>query len=220
MKTLPILTALVGLAANTEAATILSPGTSITGTTTALNLNLSHATTALRPVAGANVTLSNSGGNLLYTPNSSVTSDYSVTWGGLSIDSNNFRYAQVTFSATPVGAVDSAWQTFFADGDSSIGGANNSSQNIGTVALGTIPLVVVIDMTAINGTTGPLGWGAAGALSDTVTSLRFDMFENVGNNGRQFTISSVVLGNAVVPEPSSALLGGLGLLALLRRRRA
>ena len=218
MKTLPILTALVGLAANTEAATILAPGTSITGTTTALNLSLTASPTGIRPVGG-NATLSNSGGNLLYTPNN-ASGDYFVTWGGLSIDSNNFRYAQVTFSAIDAGAVTSGWQTFFADGDSSIGGANNSSQNIGTVALGTIPLVVVIDMTAINGTTGPLGWGAAGALSDTVTSLRFDMFENVGNNGRQFTISSVVLGNAVVPEPSSALLGGIGFLALLRRRRA
>ena len=219
MKTLPILTALIGLAAHTKAATILAPGTSITGTTTPLNLNLSHATTALRPVAGTNVTLSTSGGNLLYTPNNS-SGDYFVTWNGLTIDSNNFRYVQVTFSATPVGAVDSGWQTFFVDGDSSIGGGNNSGQNIGTVALGSIPLVVVIDMTAVNGSTGALGWGAAGAGSDIVTSLRFDMFENTGNNGRTFTISSVVLGNAVVPEPSSALLGGIGFLALLRRRRA
>ena len=219
MKTLPILTALIGLAANTEAATILAPGTSITGATTSLNLSLSSGSS--RPTAGTNVTLTNSGADLVYTPNSAITSDYFVTWSSLTtIDSNLLRYVQVTFSATPVGAVDSGWQTFFADGDSTIGGGSNSGQGIGTVALGSIPLVVVIDMTAVNGSTGALGWGAAGALSDTVTSLRLDMFENVGNNGRSFTISSVVLGNAVVPEPSSALLGGIGFLALLRRRRA
>lgn len=220
MKHLPILTALASLTSITNAASILTPGTSITGTTTSLNLSLTASPTGIRPLAGTNVTLSNSGGNLLYTPNSSVTSDYFVTWNSLNIDSNNFRYVQVTFSAIAAGAVDSGWQTFFADGDSSIGGGNNSGQNIGTVALGSIPLVVVIDMAAVNGTTGALGWGAADPASDTVTSLRLDMFENIANNGKTFTISSVVLGNAVVPEPSCAFLGGMGFIALFRRRRA
>jgi len=119
--------------------------------------------------------------------------------------------------------VSSGWQTFFADGDSTIGGGSNSGHGIGTVTPGAVPLVVVIDMIAFTGgsggTEGARGWGAADPASDTVTSLRFDMFENTANNGKTFTISSVVLGNAIVPEPSSALLGGLGVLCLLRRRR-
>jgi fibronectin-binding autotransporter adhesin len=40
-----------------------------------------------------------------------------------------------------------------------------------------------------------------------------------GTNTWQFTESTGVLGLTVVPEPRAALLGGLGLLALLRRRR-
>ena len=40
-----------------------------------------------------------------------------------------------------------------------------------------------------------------------------------GSNTWQFTESTGVLGLNVVPEPSTALLGGLGVLALLRRRR-
>ena len=42
---------------------------------------------------------------------------------------------------------------------------------------------------------------------------------NAGNESWTFTESTGVLGLAVVPEPRAALLGGLGLLALLRRRR-
>jgi autotransporter-associated beta strand protein len=40
-----------------------------------------------------------------------------------------------------------------------------------------------------------------------------------GGNTWQFTESTGVLGLTVIPEPGAALLGGLGMLALLRRRR-
>ena len=40
-----------------------------------------------------------------------------------------------------------------------------------------------------------------------------------GENTWTFTESSGVLGLTVVPEPKAALLGSLGMLALLRRRR-
>jgi hypothetical protein len=40
-----------------------------------------------------------------------------------------------------------------------------------------------------------------------------------GGNTWQFTESTGVLGLTVIPEPSAVLLGGLGVLALLRRRR-
>lgn len=42
---------------------------------------------------------------------------------------------------------------------------------------------------------------------------------NAGNEVWTFTQSSGDLNLTVIPEPSAALLGGLGLLALLRRRR-
>lgn len=49
-----------------------------------------------------------------------------------------------------------------------------------------------------------------------VYSLKITAAGTAGNN---LGVDSFVINGAVVPEPSTALLGGLGLLALLRRRR-
>lgn len=57
----------------------------------------------------------------------------------------------------------------------------------------------------------------------TITSLRLDpiggaaLNSNSETNGNTFDVDFVQI--TAIPEPSSALLGGLGLLALLRRRR-
>jgi len=48
--------------------------------------------------------------------------------------------------------------------------------------------------------------------------LRFDSFA-FGTTADRATITDTDLSNAVIPEPSTALLGAIGLLALLRRRR-
>lgn len=47
--------------------------------------------------------------------------------------------------------------------------------------------------------------------------LRVNFFEGSGANNRRVLIDSISY--SVIPEPSSALLGGLGMIALLRRRR-
>jgi len=57
----------------------------------------------------------------------------------------------------------------------------------------------------------------SGSLLDADLNGVWDLTS--GSNTWQFTQSTGVLGLAVVPEPRAALLGGLGLLALLRRRR-
>lgn len=51
-----------------------------------------------------------------------------------------------------------------------------------------------------------------------VTSAAGDYVAPIGNTGENFR-RVVAAGFEAIPEPSSALLGGLGLLALLRRRR-
>lgn len=66
---------------------------------------------------------------------------------------------------------------------------------------------------------------ATGALTYTFVpddvgktlGLRVSFFEGTGSNGREVLIDSISY--SVIPEPSSALLGGIGMLALLRRRR-
>lgn len=58
-------------------------------------------------------------------------------------------------------------------------------------------------------------------LASGVSSIRFLLSPNPANSQVGIAREFDVFGTAtVVPEPSTALLGGLGLLALLRRRRA
>ena len=58
----------------------------------------------------------------------------------------------------------------------------------------------------------------SGSLLDADSNGIWDLTD--GDNTWQFTESTGVLGLTVIPEPRAALLGGLGLLALLRRRRS
>ena len=57
----------------------------------------------------------------------------------------------------------------------------------------------------------------SGSLLDGDSNGIWDL--NSGNNTWQFTESTGILGLTVIPEPSAALLGGLGMFCLLRRRR-
>jgi hypothetical protein len=52
----------------------------------------------------------------------------------------------------------------------------------------------------------------------TATTFRIYGWDNIATAG-QIRIDDVTLNGTVVPEPSAAILGGLGLLAILRRRR-
>lgn len=59
------------------------------------------------------------------------------------------------------------------------------------------------------------------ALNDitTATEFRIYIYDGSSNLNRTVRLDNVVLNATVIPEPSAALLGSLGLLALLRRRR-
>ena len=54
----------------------------------------------------------------------------------------------------------------------------------------------------------------------TTITFRLSTFDSHNDNGRLSRFDDFTLNGDVIPEPSTALLGGLGLLALLRRRRA
>jgi PEP-CTERM motif len=57
-------------------------------------------------------------------------------------------------------------------------------------------------------------------LISGVDAVRFNFFDPNGDSMQRTVYRELdVIGTATVPEPSAALLGGLGLLALLRRRR-
>ena len=63
-------------------------------------------------------------------------------------------------------------------------------------------------------------FASAIALSaNTDYKLRISVFEGTNQAGNFGGINSFSLNGSVIPEPSAALLGGLGMLCLLRRRR-
>ncbi len=69
-----------------------------------------------------------------------------------------------------------------------------------------------VRMTIADDASAPLGTG--------IKAVRFVFANVVGAETESMFREIDVLGVASVPEPSAALLGGLGMLALLRRRRA
>jgi hypothetical protein len=85
------------------------------------------------------------------------------------------------------------------------GGLSTEIYNNQSINAGASFQRVVLDLSSIT------------ALNNqTIVALRFDDFDN-GTGNNEMRIDNLLI--TAVPEPSSALLGGLGMLALLRRRR-
>jgi hypothetical protein len=68
-----------------------------------------------------------------------------------------------------------------------------------------------------NGTAATFDLTSFSDVSSITFQIRFA--DNLDQNGKLTRIDDFTLNGTVVPEPSTALLGGLGMLALLRRRR-
>lgn len=62
--------------------------------------------------------------------------------------------------------------------------------------------------------------GSAAATYTTFDSLAFGYRETTGGTGPTLAVSALTVSYATVPEPTAALLGSLGVIALFRRRRA
>ena len=107
---------------------------------------------------------------------------------------------------------------------------------IGAAGVLTYGGAMTLDMGVIFGT-GSYSWNLFDMASETGTFATIALADQYsgslldgdlngvwdlvsGSNTWQFTESTGVLGLTVIPEPRAALLGGLGMLALLRRRRA
>lgn len=85
----------------------------------------------------------------------------------------------------------------------------------------------LVNLTTSNTTTGvniALNYAPGAPVTVNLASddfqIRYTVLNDAATSGAYNGISSIVFNGSVVPEPSAALLGGLGLLGLLRRRRA
>jgi hypothetical protein len=196
----------------------------------ASNFNADGSFLAASGTAGASATL-------LFTPSSGEVytldsrMDVTSTTGWLAMGfatgqstatSANARFVN---GSTPLGRVwmlmsegggGAAWQ----DG-TSVGYTEDNTLSVS----GTIDMRIVLDTTA---TTWTATWYAKDATASVYTVIKGT--ENVASQASINSVGFALSGSSVpgtitsfslstIPEPSAALLGGLGLLALLRRRR-
>lgn len=131
----------------------------------------------------------------------SVTVGGSATIGGDGVLGGSLHFGSGTglvFSPTDTLTVNGASVSFAGFGIANLAGFDNS------VAVGTYFL---LDGTATVNTANLANLGAGNAFI-------------MGDTGKQAYFTTGSLNLVVIPEPRAALLSGLGLLALLRRRRA
>lgn len=148
---------------------------------------------------------------------------------GRATTSGNFtNYTEFTITPTDGFQVDYNFLTYDV---ASYGGMNNASGYTLIVRTSLDGFAAdVATSTLTNATTGQFNVNLS-ALQDisAATTFRLYIFDNDGGTNwadlqgsdTVTTLGLIVDGTvSVVPEPSAALLGGLGLLGLLRRRRA
>ena len=176
------------------------------------------------PITGTNPNTSNP-----YTTGQTVISNVTVSGigrgAGITGTNANDRYnanswntgtidltAYFTFTLTPAATYEIDFTSFVYTGQASGTGAtsvafrssvDSFASNIGTPT--------------VSGTTISL---AGASFQNITTPIEFRLYGfGASASGGTFSVNEFTFNGDVVPEPSSALLGGLGLLALLRRRR-
>jgi hypothetical protein len=162
-----------------------------------------------------------SGWNLNASPGTSTTDIVSVDLGLGDGASNVLRIATGSFyqiaESPTINLTDATFATITFDyGDTNGGGTRFISVDLwdgstwrdlsGSISHNTANGELTYNVTTV-------AWFGSG------NKFRFEG-KNAGGGGTQYTyIDNVVITSDAIPEPTSALLGSLGLLALLRRRR-
>ena len=185
------------------------------------NYNSSTALTQAVSFSGTGGTLSGSG---TITPTVNITSGNTLSIGN-SVGQMNFG-SSLELGGTTLMEIDGpnpTGQNDFANVTGALTYGGTMTLDLGMIfGVGTYTWNLFDFAGGDVGTFTPGGITLAdqysGSLLDADLNGVWDLTS--GSNTWQFTESTGVLGLTVVPEPSTALLGGLGMLALLRRRRA
>lgn len=165
---------------------------------------------------------STGGGTDFNSTNANFLRDFGtldVGTGGTEITIGGVGWAS-SGTTTAVPATSATITITYLGEDESVGGGDD-------VLIGT-----VTDAFSYGGTASEMAWAFDSPLSATIDGLGSVFLLNVNSNGNiryktfpntsgAANVKLSVAGTTVaVPEPTAAMLGGLGFLALLRRRRA
>jgi fibronectin-binding autotransporter adhesin len=199
-----------------------------------ISFNVANGAAATDLLVSAAVTEASSGlgitksgsGTMVLSGSNNYTGSTTVSAGTLLVNGSLGNSAVSVASNATVG------------GSGAIGGslsfAENSLFDVFSAVMGSNPLAVAGTVTfgsgfGIDNLTG-INWSSVGVgtytLIDSVQDFSIAGLDNWGSSnalsvgaGKSAYFNNGSLQLVVVPEPSAALLGGLGLLALLRRRR-
>lgn len=138
-------------------------------------------------------------------------------------------YFQVTISADPGMTLNLTSLTFGMSAQNNNSGGNFTSTAVlssnvngfGTAILGTGGITKTAAQSTSTVYTPLASYDLSGAQYQGLSTITFRLtvFDSINDNGDLSRFDDFTLNGAVVPEPSSALLGGLGILLILRRRR-
>ena len=143
---------------------------------------------------------------------SQIRQDSTLLWSNMTVGDSLTISAYTTYRSDTNGAADTYFWLNDTDAADNLG-LNSAAINVTDVAAGvwtlrtwTYTITQPILDTAIND-----GWGAV--------EVGLGIVKTGAADDQQVTFDDVSLVHTAIPEPSAALLGGLGMLCLLRRRR-
>ncbi|MBN8459061.1 MAG: PEP-CTERM sorting domain-containing protein [Verrucomicrobia bacterium] len=190
---------------------------------------LATTTSALtRSSTGGNFFLTGTGNTFAnYNPNQNVDNATGAGWNSIfdfGTGTQTIELSDVTFNIFRFNSSGATQAT-----DTFLRNVNISAEYTLNGGTSWTPLAAtkLVNLTNSNTTTGvnialnyALGTPVTVDLATDDFRIRYSVLNDNANVGAYNGISSMVFNGDVVPEPSAALLGGFGLLGLLRRRRS
>jgi len=215
---------LICLTATSQAATTLIGGGTGSGMTATASVTNPGGWVATNTINGSGLNTStgvtsgdNSSSNMWVTPNGNDPTTQWIEWNlGDSYVLDSIHVWNAAFSAAntmSIKGVDIYFSNVAAPGDPEAGGAANWTKLGGSTATLTLPMATFGANSGFD-----LETATTTALPTTaVRWVRFELNSRYGSATGYTGISEIQF--FAIPEPSSALLGAFGFLALLRRRR-